>query len=98
MEPVNISFRLKPGRDDEVINWICDLGDNDRSYFIREAIKFYIKHNSSSELSSALTKHTPTFPQSLNSSVARDEEREVTEDKKEVSEKDLESALDSWID
>ncbi len=95
---MNISFRLKPGRDDEVINWICDLGDNDRSYFIREAIKFYITHGNSSELISVLSKHTPTVHQGLNSLGARNEEHEMTNDKKETSDKDLDSALDSWID
>ncbi len=95
---MNISFRLKPGRDDMVINWICNISANDRSYFIREAIKFYIKHGNSSELSTVLTKHTPTVPKSLNCSGDRNEEHKMAKDKKEASDKDLDSALDSWID
>ncbi len=34
-----IAFRLKPGRDDDLIGWIANAGEGDRSYHIREAIR-----------------------------------------------------------
>jgi len=34
-----IAFRLKPGRDDDLISWIYGAGDGDRSYHIREALR-----------------------------------------------------------
>ncbi len=34
-----IAFKLKQGRDDDLIEWITNAGDGDRSYHIREAIR-----------------------------------------------------------
>ncbi len=34
-----IAFRLKPGRDDDLISWINNAGEGDRSYHIREVLR-----------------------------------------------------------
>ncbi len=34
-----IAFRLKAGRDDDLISWINNAGEGDRSYHIREALR-----------------------------------------------------------
>ena len=34
-----IAFRLKPGRDDDLISWINSLGQDERSYNIRQALR-----------------------------------------------------------
>jgi len=34
-----IAFRLKPGRDDDLIAWISSLGQDERSYNIRRALR-----------------------------------------------------------
>lgn len=34
-----IAFRLKPGRDDDLINWIQNTGEGDRSHHIRQTIR-----------------------------------------------------------
>jgi hypothetical protein len=36
---VFIAFRLKPGRDDDLIAWIQNTGEGDRSYHIRQMIR-----------------------------------------------------------
>lgn len=39
MEIVFIAFKLKKGRDQDLIAWIESLGDGDRSYHIRELLR-----------------------------------------------------------
>jgi len=34
-----IAFRLKLGRDDDLISWINNAGEGDRSYHIRETLR-----------------------------------------------------------
>ena len=34
-----IAFRLKPGRDNDLIGWINNAREGDRSYHIREALR-----------------------------------------------------------
>ena len=34
-----IAFRLKPGRDDDLIAWVNSLGQDERSYNIRQALR-----------------------------------------------------------
>lgn len=34
-----VAFRLKPGKDNDLINWISNMGEGDRSYYIREALR-----------------------------------------------------------
>ncbi len=34
-----IAFRLKPGRDDDLLSWINNAGEGDRSYHIRETLR-----------------------------------------------------------
>ncbi len=37
-----IAFRLKEGRDDDIISWVESLGERDRSYSIRQALKEHL--------------------------------------------------------
>jgi hypothetical protein len=39
VEIVFIAFRLKSGRDDDLISWMNENSQGDRSYYIREAIR-----------------------------------------------------------
>jgi len=34
-----VAFRLKPGRDDDLISFINNTGEGDRSYHIREKLR-----------------------------------------------------------
>ena len=94
---MNISFRLKPGRDNEIIDWVNTLGDKDRSYFIREALKFYIcqggsKHNM------ALPPNPPYQSRSFDIEKSLNENPDVRKDEKPLKNSDLDSILDDWAD
>jgi hypothetical protein len=94
---LNITFRLKPGRDDTIIDWVNCLGSKDRSYHIREAMKFYINYGGSN--------HNSILPQT-SSSKARNrdltniqtEVPEAKEEVKPVNDIDLDDVLDGWDD
>lgn len=82
-----IAFRLKEGRDDAIINWIENLGEYDRSYSIRKALKTYLERpvNAQQPVSfSASSKDIPIgeFPEKV--SVINDE--------------DLEKKLGDWLE
>ena len=38
-----VCFRLKRGRDDVIIKWLEGLGKDDRSYYIREGLRAYLR-------------------------------------------------------
>ena len=44
---MRISVRLKAGRDDEIIKWLENVGSNDRSYYIREALRGFLNQGTS---------------------------------------------------
>lgn len=39
------TFRLKPGRDEDLITWLESLGEGERSFFIRNALRKAITKN-----------------------------------------------------
>ena len=39
MRSQRFGFRLKPDRDQELISWLESLGEGERSFFIREALR-----------------------------------------------------------
>ncbi len=44
--PEVINFKVKPGRDDDIINWLEGLGDNERSFYIRLALREWLQGKS----------------------------------------------------
>ncbi len=75
-----IAFRLKPGRDDNLIDWITDAGEGDRSYHIRQAIR------------QGLIRQAPA-PSSLAFKI---EAKQFDNIEPIVNEADLEAVLDAW--
>ena len=75
-----IAFRLKPGRDDDLINWIQSKEEGDRSYHIRQVIR------------QGLLQQTPA----ISYPAIRIEPRQIEDIKQVVKEADLEAALDAW--
>ncbi len=75
-----VAFRVKGGRDDDLITWLAGLGEGDRSYYIREALR------------QGLFRQTPApaYP------VMKIEAIEVQDKKQKVNEVDLEAALEAW--
>ncbi len=41
--PELINFRVKPGRDDDIINWLVGLGEKERSFYIRMALREWLQ-------------------------------------------------------
>ncbi len=52
------TFRLKPERDADLIAWLDDLGDGERSCFIRDALRRSLHEPASSRL-----PHPAQFPE-----------------------------------
>ena len=42
-----VGFRLRPGKDDDLIEWIENI-EKDRSYYIREALRGKVKQKKAS--------------------------------------------------
>ncbi len=74
------SFRLKPGRDDDLIAWLINLQPGDRSYHIRETIRKGL----------TASPRRPETPQVTISPKQKRSEQQI------VNSADLETALDSW--
>ncbi len=96
---MHIGFRLKPGRDDLIINWLESVGENDRSYYIREALRNYllgiVPQNFSpapSNLASTITKENGVDDKERGD-VSRIETKNTDQE-----DTDLEANLKSWID
>ena len=41
--PMVINFKVKPGRDDDIINWLAGLGEKERSFYIRLALREWLQ-------------------------------------------------------
>lgn len=90
---IRISFRLKAGRDDDLISWLEGLAANDRSYFIRETLR------------SSLINGTPPSSSSLvnpinDTAISKSVIKPVGKQKSvsEISEAELEKNLRGWMD
>jgi len=93
-----IAFRLKPGRDDDLINWYESLGDGDRSYYIRETLR----KNLNSHMGGSNHALPPSPSPEIDSGKKEDMPkrsggREFDIKKNDVSVDDLEKALESWM-
>ncbi len=82
-----VAFRLKPGRDDDLIAWINTLGEDERSAGIRQALRGNV---SRPEVETFPRRHVmETFP-----------EREKIEPKQiepSARQVDIEANLDGWL-
>ena len=78
-----VAFRLKPGRDDALIDWINNLPEQDRSYHIREALR--------SNLQGQVITSRP-----IEINFAKPEVRSLPPLPGDAE--DVEAALDDWLD
>jgi len=58
---MRISVRLKSGRDDEIIKWLEHVGSNDRSYYIREALRGFLNQGTSQDRNISNNSNTNTI-------------------------------------
>ncbi len=93
---LKVSFRLKPGRDDAIIDWLESLSEHDRSYYIRESLRAYLSGQSPQILSCKKASKTnkPTVKRKVEKVKPV---REKVADSPEVEDK-LEQNLNSWFD
>ena len=94
---MNITFRLKPGRDATIIDWVNGLGSKDRSYYIREAMKFYINYGGSSH-NLVLPPTSSSNPRNRDLVNIQTEAPEANQEIKPVNNIDLDDVLDGWDD
>ncbi len=93
VKDIRVSFRLKAGKDDDLISWYESIGENDKSYQIRETLR------------SSLTLGIPhVSPSPVNNDSVRVSEninnKPIVKEKSiaEISEAELEKNLRGWLD
>ncbi len=88
-----VNFRLKVGRDDEIICWINRLGEYDRSYHIREVLRGYIRGDSAETNPS----HVTSSPSCV--SVDEDSVNDIPQNININGDiEDLDTALNGWLE
>ncbi len=95
---MHIGFRLKLGRDDLIINWLESVGKNDRSYYIKEALRNYLSGIVPQNCSPA---HTNLASNITKENGVDDKERgdvnRIDTKNPDKEDTDLEANLNSWI-
>ena len=91
------TFRAKAGRDDLIIEWLDSIGESDKSYYIREALRGYLTSITPQDSSPS---KLPSSGNHVKKMSIKEEQKTIakTEDKLESSTTDLASNLRSWID
>ncbi len=89
-----VNFRLKVGRDDEIIRWINCLGEHDRSYHIREILRGYLRGDSSETNSNP--SHATSSPSCV--SIDKDSVNDMPQNININSDiENLDNALNGWL-
>jgi len=93
-----VAFRLKPGRDDMIIDWLNSLGDNDKSYHIREALRSYLLASGAPQPS--IFHGNNVTNNNTGKSKGNDvdiQEKDNLKPVSEISEEELEKNLKGWL-
>jgi len=80
-----IAFRLKPGRDDDLIAWISSLGRDERSCNIRQALRGVVFNAAPVNTRQAPGKHHANIMPKAADAKATENTR------------DIETNLDQWL-
>lgn len=88
------SFRVKAGRDDLIIEWLDSIGERDRSYYIREALRDYL--TTVTPLSNPSTR-LPASSKSVKKKSVKEGLKSNVEVEPENNNTDLASKIRSWI-
>ncbi len=96
---MHIGFRLKKGRDDIIIDWLEAIGEYDRSYYIREALRSYLSGTGPQNCSPAPSNLSRPFTKKheLDNKERSDVNRIDTRNS-DQKDTDLEANLNGWID
>lgn len=88
MKPVTVSFKLFPGKDDDLIEWLKTLGVREKSSYIRLALRQFITPNYG---------YIAGPPVQAIPKLAKEPDKKVSADlDPAVSEEDLEARVDRW--
>ena len=93
---MNVGFRLKAGRDDLIIKWLESIGEYDRSYYIREALRSYLLSEGSKNM---VSNNGSTLQVEKDHKAGTAEV--ITENKGDADQEkiaELEVNLNNWID
>ena len=85
-------FRLKYGRDNQIIEWLESSGEKDKSYYIREALRYYVN---------ALMPQAPSpspLPTSASKQVNTVDQKDLVQDTELKEKTDLKENILSWFD
>ena len=95
-QDIRVSFRLKAGRDDDLISWFESISANDRSYHIRETLRgSLIKGIPQDSLHLNNIERSPNAVNAANSiNKPVNKEKPIAE----ISEDELEKNLRGWMD
>ena len=90
-----INLRLKPGRDDDLINWWNSIPEGDRSYFLRETLRRGLGGQAGGYQAPPIAKAGPLTPRApmLGSGKAAGIPAGSGREDREESPEDLEAAL-----
>ncbi len=94
---LKVSFRLKPGRDYAIIDWLESLSEHDRSYYIRESLRAYLSGQSPQVLSGNKASKTTKKPAVRRKVEKVKPVRDNMADSPEIEDR-LEQNLNSWFD
>jgi hypothetical protein len=90
---IRIGFRLKHGRDDQIIEWLESIGDTDKSYYIREGLRHYVN---------ALMSQAPSPSLPLSSSASKQvssaEKKDFAEEAEPVEQTDIKDNILALFD
>jgi len=88
MRSQRVTFRLRPGRDDDLIAWLESMGEGERSYFIRQVLRRGLNSGRGRPVEQVM----PVSP------VAPDDLIEADEPAREVSREEAEERLNGLLD
>ncbi len=95
-----IAFRLKPGRDDDLIRWLESLGSGDQSYYIRESLRRDLNSQKGGSNYALPPSPSPVIKSNENKSEVvpkKAASREFDIKKNDVSADDLEKAFERFM-
>lgn len=94
------SFRAKPGRDKVIIDWLESVGERDRSYYIREALRSYL--TGSAFQASPSPSITPNHINNVDNDAVKSsrtlKESNCSKPVSDISDEELERNLLAWDD
>jgi len=91
-----VGFRLKYGRDSQIIEWLESCGEMDKSYYIREALRYYL--NAHMPQASSLLPPPPLSTSSAKSKLNAVDQTGFAHKAEQREKVDLKKNILDWFD